>query len=125
RPIYTWPHGYPPVEAMSPLQNYGGILVVFGALAAVSRVILQASSFGNTDVAARALRLQAALPTRSPQAEQAISPMALVVGKAAVSTFLLAGLLESWLDAFFLCGALLLVGGVQHKVVSRWGEWVS
>jgi hypothetical protein len=124
RPVFTWRENLPSIEAVAPLQKFGGVLIVLAALAAFGRVLLQVWSFTDIELAGRALDLQELLVAGERRAGPAVPPWLRVSMQALLSTFLLAGLLATWLDALLLWGCLAAVLALQ-RMIPRWRRWTA
>jgi hypothetical protein len=124
RPVYTWSGSNPTVEVMQPLQAWGWALAIFAALPAVARVVFERRNMGQPGVAQRAAALQTALRANVLKQRPPLPVWASVVLKTIFTTFLLAGVLETWVDAllFAIVLALMLLG--RAYLTTRVGFWV-
>lgn len=127
RPVFTWPGGSPPVDAMEILQQQGWPLLVFAGIASLGRMALQ-------QVVARRESLSAVVDARERQLNN-VGPLApysarvplvaRVIVTSVWSTLMLSGMLERWWEGVIL---LLVIGGLQlararlfaPAAVSRW-----
>lgn len=132
RPVFTWPHGSPPVAAMEILQQRGWPLLVAAGIASLGRMGLQ-QLVSNNDVwrgrlAQREQRLNEAEP---------VTPLAAGIpaaGRVALtslwSTLMLAGMMEAWWDGFILLVVITALQLARAQVVApqalvRWGRIIS
>jgi hypothetical protein len=126
RPIYTWQGNQPPIAAIAPLQNNGQILVTLVAICGMIRIVFEyrilAQSKFNTILDKFKSEFQ-------PVASQKLLPVWLgLTFKAIFSTFILSGIISSWLDAILLASSLLFamfMREVQMNLLNtEWINWV-
>jgi hypothetical protein len=115
RPVFTWNGGYPPTDAMRPLQENGTVLVALGAIGGVGRVI--AEHFARRKTPPLVSPVAPIRPTR----RLTLPPMAKFIFQSCFATFMLSGLLTTWLDAFILAAALFLIRYGSYLLAGRLG----
>lgn len=112
RPVFTWPGGSPPVDAMEILQRQGWPLLVIAAIASLGRMGLQQlvarrEKFTVT-VDERERQLNNTTPLVPLSAE--VPPLARVAITSVWSTLMLSGMLERWWEGLIL---LLVISALQ------------
>lgn len=114
RPVYTWPGGTPPTTAISPVQDYGWLLIVTAVAMTIGRTVLEdlASTRGIGPPTAAALTGRRPWPT-------AVT----VVLRTAVTTFLLSGLFTEYWHAAAFAG-VFAASLVARAVLGRQAGWV-
>jgi hypothetical protein len=125
RPVYTWQGNQPPVAAIAPLQENGQILVTLAAICGIIRIVFEyrvlADSNGNE------LLSQFQSQFEQTVASQKLLPVWIVLPiKAVFSTFILSGIISSWLDAILLGISLLLAMFMREGLIVRLNtEWIN
>jgi len=133
RPVFTWTGDRPPVEAIIQVQQHWGWMVTVAATAAVARMLLEHMAVSQSPRAKLITDLQSrrwADPQRHGEWWRRRVPNRFrAVLIAALTTLLLAGLYESWLDAFFVgLGAAGLAAwrfGLAGRLPSWWTNFVN
>jgi hypothetical protein len=113
RPIYTWTGGSPPTTAISPMQDYGFILILAAAVVTVARIALEDLALDHGTAPPPATRSVARRPW----------PVAVTVGlRTAVTTFVLSGLFtEYWHAAVF--AAVFAASLILRATLARQSAW--
>lgn len=121
RPAYTWLSRSPTVPAIRPLQENGIVLVVLAAVFGAVRLMLQFYALRQSSVAGLAWSLQ---QTLRQVGHAALWPFWIKpILPSAFSVFLLAGLLDSWLDAFVLFVIFFGLNLARQVVVAKIPAW--
>lgn len=104
-PFFLWRGSGGPTETILSLRQNWWLFALIGVVAGIGRVVLER----------RASRLDPAIPVDwSVSPNPSPSRMVLgIVGGAAVGTALLAGMVQTWVDALIVVGGLLIAGAVR------------
>ncbi len=127
RPVYTWHDSSPPIEAIQPLQSLGWLLAILAGCVGVVRIVLEAITANKPPLVARQIGLYQAMG-RSKSRHPLLVGLVLAPFKAALLTFLLAGILDSWLQAIILAvilGVIFLIRAIFAEFLSVWTRIVS
>jgi hypothetical protein len=119
RPVFTWNGGYPPTEAMRPLQEDGWILVAVGALGGTGRAVAEYLASRKSPALPAPPDLQSDKKTAYSQLKT--PPIAKFVFQSCFTTFMLSGLLATWLDAILLVVALFLIRYGSYLLAGKLG----
>lgn len=111
RPVFTWPGGSPPIEAIRPLQENGIYLIVIAAMVTMARIVVEYQASQKRQVVQRVAGLSARLAHVQPAIPAKLPLPVAVVFKCVTITFLLSGILTTWLDAtlFAIASAAILM----------------
>jgi hypothetical protein len=116
RPLWSFVNAVPPIEAIRPLQTSAKVLGWTSGCAAAARVSIQRLVTPAT-MRLKRPRLMAEGSTKWPWWLRA-------VGKAAVITLLMSGLIETQRAAMFVFAVLFTLAGVQQVGLRRLGGYV-
>lgn len=112
RPVFTWPGGSPPVDAMEILQQRGWPLLVIAGVASLGRMGLQQVVARRDDLAKAVDERERQLNNVTPV--EPFSARVPLLGRVALtsvwSTLMLSGMLERWWEGVIL---LLVITGLQ------------
>jgi len=122
RPVYTWHGNSPPIAAIQPLQNLGWLLAILAGVVGMARVVLEFIAENKPEVLARRIKLRQAWG-RSESHHRLITALAMAPFKALLLTFLLGGILDSWLQMIVLIVVLLLVFLIRGIAAEYLGFW--
>jgi len=123
RPVFTWQVSNPPTEAIQPLQQHGNALIVIAAIAGIARVAAERFASASERALRQAAAVGAALK-RGRAARRLPEPLR-AVAKALFVTFLLAGILTSWLDAILFAAAatfIMLLRSLFARLLAPWAR---
>jgi len=113
RPVYTWTGGTPPTTAISPMQDYGFLLIVAAVVATVARIALEDLALAHGVAPPAATRGTARPPW---------PVVVTVLLRTAVTTFVLSGLFtEYWHAAVF--AAVFAASLVVRATLARQSAW--
>src|SRR5207245_2013617 len=116
RPVFTWAsYGSPPAEAITHVQHQWPVLVLTAAAAAVLRVVLESRPPAGAEV--DLLRAEQAAKRRPDGLIGALPPSARVALGALGTTFILAGLYDSWLDALLVLVITAVLGALRMGLI--------
>jgi len=127
RPVYTWHGSVPPIEAIQPLQTLGWLLAILAGCVGLVRIVLEAITANKPLLVARQIGLYQAMG-RSKSRHPLLVGLVFAPLKAVLLTFLLAGILDSWLQAIVLAvilGVLFLIRAIVAEFLSVWTRIVS
>lgn len=112
RPVFTWPGGSPPVDAMEILQRQGWPLLVIAGIASLGRMGLQQLVARRKELATTVAERERQLNSTTPvEPFSARAPLPARVAMTSVwSTLMLSGMLERWWEGLIL---LLVISGLQ------------
>jgi hypothetical protein len=118
RPVYTWPGGNPPTDAIEPLQHFGWLLVLMAAAAAAARAVIED--------AARRTGYRPPQPAAPDSATRWPLPLAVAL-RALVTTFVMSGLFTQVWQAvvFAVIFAAALVARAALGTRLRWVRLVT
>ena len=123
RPIYTWQGSNPPVQAIAPLQKTGWILAVLAIVIGVARAVLEHWAAGRPAMVQRLTVLRASLVKAKPSRVGHLPLWADVILKASLTTLVLSGILETWLDAVGTVVVLALIITAREGILPALGRW--
>jgi hypothetical protein len=127
RPIYTWQGHQPPVKAIAPLQQNGQILVALAAICGIIRIIFEYRALVKPNVKQFLSKFQLEF-NQTAASQKLLSVWIVVPIKAVFSTFIISGILSSWLDTILLFISLLLAMFLRESLIVRlntgWINWV-
>ncbi|MDR6226335.1 hypothetical protein [Desmospora profundinema] len=135
RPVFTWLSRNPRVDAIETFQVYGFWLVMIAVFISILRVYLQSLTTFRAELRKRmdrvADRFEQKLeekPNLVPLGER-LHPWIHTVLVSAMLTLVLAGLYESWLDAFLLGAFILVLQAARARLIpvplGKWPEWME
>jgi hypothetical protein len=116
RPIFVWTEaGAPTDDAIHPLQQFGWILALVAAAVAALRAELEPRR--GSEAAREIARALAKRPVRR------LPPLVSAVIDGALLTFLLGGLLDSWLEVPVVLAALVGISVLRRVVAPMFPLW--
>jgi hypothetical protein len=116
RPVFVWTEaGSPTDEAIHPLQQFGWVLAVVAAVVAALRAELEAGA--GTEAAAEIARGLRRRATRR------LPPLVSAAIDGAFLTFLVGGLLDSWVEVPLVLAALFGISFLRRVGPSRLPVW--
>ena len=120
RPVFTWPGGSPPVDAMEILQQQGWPLLVIAGMASLGRMGLQQMVARNAAWSAKLDRREAQLNETTPLVPlTATVPLAARVALTSIwSTLMLAGMFEAWWDGLILLVVITILQLARARVLA-------
>jgi hypothetical protein len=118
RPAFTWLGQAPTVAAMHPLQDYGMTLVSAAALAQLARIALErmAPSIRTPPVDIAGTRLS--IRNRDKR-QQERAPWLRISIQVVLTTFMLAGVMSSWVDAAIVGSVQIALHILRFRLVGR------
>ena len=123
RPVFTWRGGSPPTEAIRPLQEHGTVLIAIAAIAAIARVTAEIFASASEHARRQALVVSSAL--RRGRASRPLPEPFRAIATALFLTFMLAGILTSWLDAILFAAAatfIMLLRSLFAQLLAPWAR---
>lgn len=120
RPVFTWPGGSPPVDAMEILQRQGWPLLVIAGIASLGRMGLQ-------QLVARREKLAAIVDERERQLNNTtplvpfsanVPPLARVAVTSIWSTLMLSGMLERWWEGLILLLVITVLQLARARILA-------
>ncbi len=127
RPLWTWQGTTPPTPAIQPLQATGWVLAIIAAFVGTVRAVLEFLAARRPVFMLRSLRLRRAL-TKSGGRHSLLVGLTTVPPKAFFLTFLMGGIINSWIEAtilFFVLGFMLFVREIISTFLGFWTRVVS
>lgn len=123
RPVYTWSGDLPTVQVMLPLQGRGIWVALATAAVSVTRVIVEQRVALRGSVTRRVTALGAAMAASLARQPHPPRAWVIVLFQSLLTTFVVSGLLGTWIDAIVFAAvmALVLSGRVYSK--SRMSAW--
>jgi hypothetical protein len=128
RPVYTWSGGIPTTEVMQPLQVRGVWVALAIGLVCAGRVIVERRVSARDSVVRRSVSLSAALVSNARQRLLRWPRWVATVTQTAMATFLVAGLLGTWLDALAYALVVAIVLSARARLQSQlvaWGTFIA
>jgi hypothetical protein len=123
RPVYTWTGNVPPTGAMVPLQSHGLLLVWLASGLGALRVYMEYKALRSPSVVARVRDFATCLAALGPVRRLRLPPLITSIFRAALISFVLAGLLTSWAEALvFTAAAAAIFFGRERLVASQFGK---
>ena len=123
RPIYTWRGFQPPVPAISPLQDNGSVLVALAGVLAVIRVILEFRPVEAGPPPYAALLWNPQTDKSTAKKTGKATTLLGVIGKAALTTAFLGGLITSWWQAVVVWAAVFGALLFRNMISTRQSYW--
>jgi len=122
-PVFTWQAVHPPA-AIVPSRPIAWMVALLAAGVALARDRLESIANTRPGYAHFEADARRSRPVPTPSSGRALPvELSLIMG-AAIGTFLLSGLLQSFVDALLL-GSVLLLFGVLRSVVNHVGSWTA
>lgn len=124
RPVWAWTSNTPPVAGIAPLQETGWLVACLAMGARAIRVVLETRALMREGVSAQLRTLQSEILHQASM-QKPLPSWISIIGKSAVLTVFLAGMLTTWLQAVTLYIALVLILFFRQFISHRCGIWVS
>lgn len=125
RPVWTWTGNAPTVAAMAPLQEAGMWLVYLAVLLGAGRVALEHSALRRLEVLVPLHVWETLLGSAVQRRASRLPAWVSAVGGAALTTFVLAGMLSTWIDAALLWIAITTIMICRSIIAQRFGAWTT
>jgi hypothetical protein len=126
RPVFTWYGGTPTIQAIEPVQNRWGWLVVIAIMAATTRIVLEeviVRRSARAHIIEELQRQRWASPERRSAQWRRLPIIARVGVTAVMTTLILAGTYTNWLDALLVLAVTIALGAWRTGLIKAMVPW--